>query len=124
MALPRKEQVPQHRSSVSSFCDLRLGNSFEDNGVSGQLVLDMLTLENDVFQRCLSAQPAPTALQRFNRCKCAHLLWNLAATPRPHSTLFSQLTHKWWSDAEHPDIDVNDVYLLAAAAFICIKLHS
>ena len=42
--------------------------------------------------------------------------------------LFSQqlldLTHRWWSEAEDPDIDVNDVYLLAAAAYICIELHS
>ena len=44
-----------------------------------------------------------------------------------HSALFSQqlldLTHRWWSEAESPDIDVNDVYPLAAAAYICIKLH-
>ena len=50
MALPRNEQDPQNGISVSSFDTLRLENSFEDNGVSGQLVLDMLTLENDIFQ--------------------------------------------------------------------------
>ena len=68
----------------------------------------MLALENDVFQRCLSAQPAhtPTALQRFNRSKCAHLLRDLAATADlpPHSALSSQqllnLTHRWWSEVE------------------------
>ena len=67
-------------------------NSFEDNVVSGQQhVLDMLTLESDVFQLCLSAQPAPAALQRFNRCKGALLLRDLAArAPLPHSALFSQ----------------------------------
>ena len=109
MALPRD---PQRRSSVSSSNNL-LENSFEDNGESGQLVLDMLTLENDAFQRCLSAQPAPTAPQRFNRCKCAHLLRDLAATAD-----LLDLTRRWWSEAEDPDIDVNDVYTLAAAAYI------
>ena len=59
MALPRNEQA--------LFDNLHLENSFEDNGVSGQQVLDLLTLEDDVFQRCLSAQPAPTAQQRSNR---------------------------------------------------------
>ena len=62
--------------------------------------LDLFALKDDVFQRCLSAQPAPTALQRSNRCKCAHLLRDLAATANlPHdSALFSQQlldqTHK------------------------------
>ena len=80
--------------------NLHLENSFEDSGVSGQLVFDMLTLESDVFQRCLSAQPAPTALQRFNRCKGALLLRDLVATADlpAHSALFSQqlldLTHR------------------------------
>ena len=65
-------------------------------------MLEVLALENDVFQRCLSAQPAPTALQRSNRCKCAHLLRDLAATADlpPHSALFlsataGYLTHRW-----------------------------
>ena len=100
-------------------------------GVSGQIVLDILTLESDVFQRCLSAQPVSTALQRFSRCKCAHLLRDLAAAadlPLTVSALFSQqlldLTHRWWSEVEDPDIDVNDTYFLAAAACTCIKLHS
>ena len=73
MAFPRHEQEPQRRSSVSSDI-LHLENIFEDNGVSGQRVNDMLTLERDVFQRSLSAQQAPTALQRFNRRKSALLL--------------------------------------------------
>ena len=111
------------RSSVSSD-DFHLKNIFEDNGEPGQHVNDMF--ERDVFQRCLSAQLArPTALQRFNRRKSA--LQDLAATADlpPHSVLFSQqlldLTHRWWSEAEDPDIDVNDVCSLAAAAYICIK---
>ena len=101
----------------------------EEHGVSNQLVLDMLTLENDIFQRCLLAQPAPTTLQRFNRRKCSHLLRDLAATADlpSHSAVFSQqlldLTHRWWSEAEDPDIDVHDVSP-AAAAYMCIKLHS
>ena len=117
MALPRNEQDAQLRSSVPSD-NLHLENSFEDNGVSGQHVLDMLTLESDVFQRCFSAQPAPTVLQRFNRGKVALLLRDLAATAalRPHSALFSQqlldLTHRWWSEAGGPEIEVNDIYPL------------
>ena len=81
-------------------------------------MLDMLTLESDVFQRCPSAQPAHTALQRFNRCMCAHLLRDLAATADlpPHSALFSQqlldLPHRRLSEAEDPDIDVNDIHRL------------
>ena len=39
-----------------------------------------MALEDDVFQRSLSAQPDPTALQRSNRGKCAHLLRDLDAT--------------------------------------------
>ena len=74
MALPRNEHGPQRLRSVPLFDNLHLENSFEDNGVSGQQVLDLLALEDDVFQRCLSAQPGPTALQRSNRGKCAHLL--------------------------------------------------
>ena len=62
------------------------------------------------------------------RRKSARLLRDLAATADlpPHCVLFSQqlldLTHRWWSEAEDPDMD--DVYPLAAAAEICIKLHT
>ena len=87
---------------------------------------DLLALENDVFQRCLSAQLAPAALQRSNTAKRAHLLRDLAAAADqpPHSALFSRqvvdLTHRWWSEAEGLDIDLGDVHPLAAAAYICI----
>ena len=126
MAFPRNEQDAQLRSPASSD-NLHFGNIFEENGASGQHVNDMLTLERDVFQRCLSAQTAPTALQRFNRRKSVLLLQDLAATADlpPHSVLFSQqlldLTHRCWSEAEDPDIDVNDVHSLAAATCICIN---
>ena len=72
----------------------------------------------------LSERSAHTALQRFTRCKCAHLLRDLAATADlpPHSAIFSQqlldLTHRW-SQPEEPDIDVNDVYPFAAATDNC-----
>ena len=95
-----------------------------------QQVLDLLAYDDDVFQQCLSVQPAPTALQRSNRGKCARLLRDLAATADlpPHRALFTRqlldLTHRWWSEAEGPDIDVGDVYPLAAAAYICNNLHS
>ena len=125
MALSRNEQGPQRLRSVTSSDNLTLENSFEDNGVSRQLVLDMFTSESDVFQRCLSPQQAP------QRCRgstgACHLLRDLAATADlpPHRALFSQqlldLTNRWWSETEDPDIDVNDVYLLAAAACTCIN---
>ena len=90
-------------------------------------MLDLLALEDDVIQRCLSAQPAPHSVAEVQQGQvCAHLLRDLASTAP--SALFSQqlldLTCRWWSEAEGPDIDVNDVYSLAAAAKICIKLHA
>ena len=57
MPFPRSEQDPQRLRSVLFFDNPHLENSFEDNGV-GQQVPDLLALEDDVFQRCLSAQPA------------------------------------------------------------------
>ena len=59
MALPRNEQGPQRLRSVPLFDNLHLENSFEDNVVAGQQVLDLLALEDVVFQRSLSAQPDP-----------------------------------------------------------------
>ena len=51
----------------------------------------------------------------------------LQLTCRP-TVLFSQqlldLTRRWWSEGEDPDIDINDVHTLAAAVYIHIKLHS
>ena len=58
MALPRNEQGPQHLRSMPSD-NLHLQNSFEDTGVSGQHVLDLLTLESVVFQT-LSLSAAST----------------------------------------------------------------
>ena len=96
MALPRNEQGPTApQVSAPSSTDLHLENSFDDNGVAGRQVLGLLALEGDVFQRCLSAQPAPT-VQRTNRGKCAHLLRDLAATADlpHHCPLFVlDLTH-------------------------------
>ena len=90
MTLPRNEQDPQRLRSVLLFDNLHLEDSFEDNGVGGQQVLDLLALEDDVLQRCLSAQPSPTALQRSNRVKRAHLLRDLDATADlPPTALFS-----------------------------------
>ena len=59
----------------------------------------------------LSAQPDPTALQRSNRGKCAHLLHDLDATAdfSLHCQLFAlqllDLTHRWSSESEGPDIE-------------------
>ena len=82
----------------------------------------LLALEDDVFQRSLSAAGPHSAAD--------HLLRDLAATADlpPHCPLFSQrlldLTLRWWSESEGPDIEEGDVYSLAAAACIGIKLHS
>ena len=86
--------------------------------------LPLLGLGVDVFQRCLSAQPAPKALQGSNRGKFAHLLRDLAATADlpPRCQLFAlqllDLTHRWWSETEAPDIEEGDVYSLAAPAYV------
>ena len=110
------DRADQLLCSSVPFDDLHLENLFDDNGVSRQVMDEMLALQRDTFQRCLSAQQAPTALQRFNRRKCALLLRELAATADlpPHSARFSQqlldLTHRWWTEREDPDIDINDVH--------------
>ena len=110
MALSRNEQDSQRLKSVPLFDNLHLENSFDDNWVAGQHVLDLLALEDDVFQRCLSAQLAPTALQRSNRGKCAHLLRDLDATADLplHCPLFAlqlqNLTHRWLSESEAPTL--------------------
>ena len=59
-------------------------------GVARQQVLDLLALEDDVFQWCLSAQSDLTTLQRSNRGKSVHLLRDLNATADlpPHCPLF------------------------------------
>ena len=129
MALARIEQGPQRFRPVPLFDNLHLENSFEDNGVAGEQVVDFLAL-GDVFQRCLSAQSGPTAPQRSNRGKCAHFLRDLAATANlpfdcPLFVLrLLDLTRRWWSGTEGPDIEEGDAYPLAAAASICIELHS
>ena len=78
-------------------------------------MLDLLALE-DVFQRCLSAQPDLATLQRSDRSKCARHLRDFAVTadpPRPTVRVFSQqlldLTHMWWPETEGPDTEKGDV---------------
>ena len=129
MALPHDQADQLLRCPVSPD-DLQLENILEDHGVSGQVVDEMLALEWDTFRRCFLAQPALSLLQRFNRRMCAFLLRDLAATADLpfHSALFSQqlldLTHRWWAEREDPDIEINDVHLLAAATHIHTQLHS
>ena len=70
----------------------------------------------ETHRRCFPAQPALSALQRFSRRKCAFLLCDLTATVDllPHGALFSQqlldLTHRWWTEREDRDIDINGVH--------------
>ena len=53
------------RSPVSSF-GLELENILEDHGVSSQAIDEMLALEWETCRRCFPAQPALSALQRYN----------------------------------------------------------
>ena len=70
------------------------------------------------------------SIAEVHRRKCVFLLRDLAAAADlpPHSALFSQqlmdLTHRWRTEREDPDIDINDVQPLAAAVYVHIKLHS
>ena len=81
MALPRNVQDPQRLRSVLHCEQSPPREQFRgQRGSGGQQVLDLLALEDDVFQRCLSAQPDLTTLQRSNTGKCAHLLRDLDAT--------------------------------------------
>ena len=67
---------------------------------------------------------------RENRGKCAHLMRDLDATADlpPHCSLLAlqlpDLTHRRWSQSEGPGIAEGDLFTLAAAASIGIKLHS
>ena len=63
-----------------------------------QPVLDFLVLEDDVFQRCLSAQPGPTGVSALTSC--------VTSPPLPTCA------------------QLGDVFTFAAAACIGIKLHS
>ena len=86
--------------------------------------------------RCWRWRGTPfSAVSRYRRppqhCKGstdASALFFCAILLPPHSVLFAQqmldLTHRWWTEREDPDIDVNDVYTFAAAVYIHIKLHS
>ena len=80
------EFVP--RSPVSPF-GLELENSLDDQGVSWQIIDDMLAMEVETHRRCFPAQPPLSALQRYNRRKCAFLLRDLAAAAYlpPHCAL-------------------------------------
>ena len=79
------------RSFVSPF-GLELENILGDHGVSLQASDEMLALEVETYHRCFPAQPALSALQRYNRRKCAFDLRDLAAAAHlpPHGALFSQ----------------------------------
>ena len=103
MALPRNEQGPQCLRSVPLFDNLHLENSFEDNGVPG------MTSFSSVSQR--SWPHSAAEVQQEQVC-----------SPLVRSSL--NLTHRWCSETERPVIEEGDVYLLAAAAYICIELHS
>ena len=89
MALPRNEQDPQRLRSMLLYGNHHLENSFEDNGVGGQYGLDLLVLEDDVFQRYLSAQldsqrfRGPTEASALTSC----VILTLPPTCRPLARL-------------------------------------
>ena len=91
-------------------------------GQQGWRVLDLLALENDVFQRCLSAQPDTTALQRSNRGKCADLLCDLDATPTCRPTARFSLCSCWNSPTSGgPRHWGGDVFTLAARLILALN---
>ena len=102
---------------------------FEDRGVSWLAIDEMFALEWAPYRRCFPAPPILSALQRYNRRKCAHLLRDLAATADlpPRSAFFSlqllDLAHRW-SEREDNEIHIFDVLPLTAAVYIQIKLDS
>ena len=107
--------------------DLELDVIFEDHGVSWLTIDEMFALELVTYRRCFPAQPILSALQRFSRRKCSHLLRDVAATADlpPHSALFSlqllDLAHRW---SEREDNDIFDVLPPAATVHIQIKFIS
>ena len=68
--------------------------------MSSQVIDEMLALEVETCQRCFTAQPALSGLQRYDRGKCAFLLRDLAAAADlpPHGPFSCKqlldLTHK------------------------------
>ena len=81
MALPRNEPGPQRLRSVPLFDNLHVENSFEDSGVAGQQVLDLLALEDDVthsasevkqLTSCVISTLLPTcrSITRVSLCSC------------------------------------------------------
>ena len=81
------------------------------------MTISGVSLRSQPPQRCRG----PTGACVLTSCATSPLL----STCRP---LFSQqllhLTHRWWSETEGPVTEEGDVHSLAAAAHICLKLHS
>ena len=83
---------------------------------------ELFALELVIYRRCFLAQPILSALQRYSRLKCAHLLRDLVASADlpPHSAPYSlqlqDLAHRW-SEREDIDIHIFDVLLLAATVY-------
>ena len=68
----RSHATSRTHSGPGQYCSAAISTSrtaSRTRGVGVQHVLDLMELEDDVFQRCLSAQPDLTALQRTNRGK-------------------------------------------------------
>ena len=77
---------------------------------------------------CFPAQPPFSALQRYNRRKCAYFLRDLASTAdlSHHSAPFSlqllDLAHRW-SERQDNNIHIFDVVSLAATVYIFINMN-
>ena len=76
--------------SLPSVADLHLENIFDDIGVSGKLVDEMLALERDTLQRCLGAGSHSTAAVQWTQVRCPFcVILPLQLTCRPTVRLFS-----------------------------------
>ena len=65
-----------------------------------------------------------TEASALTSCVISTILPTCRLTVRFFAQQLVDLTHRWWSESEGPDIDGRDVYSLAAAAYVGIKLHS
>ena len=116
MGLPRNEQGP-----AASLVSTSLRQSPEDNGVSGQQVLDLLSWRVTSFS---GVSQRPTALHRSNRASALTSCATSPQLPTRRPTARSSLCSRWWSETEGLDTGEGDVKSLAAVACIGIKLHS
>ena len=105
--------------------NLYLENSLEDHGVSGQLVLDKITFEDSVPQRCRALQLALTAHQLLRRREGVSILGDIAPSQKAFflSLQLLDMSHRRWSSCNASvALEFGDIHSLATAAFVTSKL--